>query len=385
VSAVPSDPAVRIVVHDLSRTGVPVVLLRYVAALPAGTRAQVSVLAAHDGPLRADLEAMGVRVAVVWSAGLRSPGRLAAGAFGLLGAGGAARRGLGLDVRRAARRLPRPDVVVLHGAGALGVPDGAPPDVPFLVHLHELELALGRSAAPTLMRRTLDRAVGVAVVAPPVRDALNAYSGWRGPVVELPGVADRVTVEPPGPEADGAVVGVGAPDWRKGADRMQALAAELTRRGHGAEVRWVGGRPSGREAAWVDAPSPVSWVPSSDRPWEAAGAVRVVVVPSREDPLPLAVLEAGARGLPVVAMRTGGLVELLADGRGVLVDPGDVVGLVDGVDDLLADPERARALGRSLHAAVRRDHDPQAVSARWWRWIQSASGPGPEGPQGAIS
>lgn len=384
MTAADAGPAVRVVVHDLGRSGVPVVLLRYLAAAPDAARARVSVLAAHDGPLRSELEAMRIPVAAVWSAGRRAPGRVAAGALGLLGARGAAGRGLVVDVRRVARRLPRPDVVVLHGAGAVGVPGAVPSDVPVVVHLHELDTALGRSVEPAGLRRVLDRAASVAVVAAPVRDALSAYSGWRGPAVELPGVADLVTADPPGPVADGAVVGVGAPDWRKGADRMELLAAELDRRGRGVDVRWVGGRPSGRDAVWVDAPSAVAWVPPSDRPWEVAGPVRIVVVPSREDPLPLAVLEAGARGLPVVAMRTGGLVDLLDGRRGVLVERGDVVGLVDAVDGLVADPERARAVGRSLHAIVRRDHDPQAVSARWWRWIESAAGPVALRPQGAA-
>ena len=367
-------PVVRVVVHDLGRSGVPVVLRRYLAAAPEAARERVSVLAAHDGPLRADLEAMGIPVVAVWSAGRSSPGRIAAGGLGVLGAGAAARRGLGLDVRRAARRLPRPDVVLLHGAGAVGVPGAWPGDIPVVVHVHELETALGRSVEPASLRRVLDRAAAVAVVAAPVGAALSAHCGWRGRVVGLPGVPDLVTDEPDGPVAAGGVVGVGAPDWRKGADRMQAIAAELSRRGRDVEVRWVGGRPSGREAGWLDAPSPVAWIPSSERPWDAAGAVRVVVVPSREDPLPLAVLEAGARALPVVAVRTGGLADLLDGDRGVLVDPGDVVGLVDAVDGLLADPDRAQRLGRSLHRAVRRDHDPSEVAAAWWRLIGSAAG-----------
>jgi glycosyltransferase involved in cell wall biosynthesis len=365
---------VRIVVHDLGRTGVPVVLLRYLAAAPNGARQCLSVLAAHDGPLRAELESMGVPVSVVWSAGRRSPGRVAAGGLGVLGASRPARRFLGVDVRRAARRLPRPDLVVLHGAGAVGVPGASPSEVPVVVHVHELEMALGRCVQPGLLRRVLDRAAAVAVVAPSVRDALSGFCGWQGPVVVLPGVPDLVIDEPAGPGPTGAVLGIGAPDWRKGADRMEAIAAELARRDRDVDVRWVGGRPSGREAAWVDAPSAVSWVPSSASPWTAAGEARVVVVPSREDPLPLAVLEAGARALPVVAMRTGGLVDLLDAGRGLLVDPGDVVGLVDAVDGLLADPDRARELGRSLHEAVRRDHDPHGVAGEWWSVLRSAVG-----------
>lgn len=47
-------------------------------------------------------------------------------------------------------------------------------------------------------------------------------------------------------------------------------------------------------------------------------------------------------------------VELLADGRGVLVQPGSAEALSEGISDLLSDPERRAAIGRRAYASSRR-------------------------------
>jgi glycosyltransferase involved in cell wall biosynthesis len=62
--------------------------------------------------------------------------------------------------------------------------------------------------------------------------------------------------------------------------------------------------------------------------------------------LGLAVLEAMASGTPVVASRTGGVVEIVRDGEtGFLVPPGDPAAVRDRLQLVLGDPTLARRLG----------------------------------------
>ena len=76
---------------------------------------------------------------------------------------------------------------------------------------------------------------------------------------------------------------------------------------------------------------------------------------------PMAVLEAAAAGVPVVATAMGGIPEMVRHDRtGLLVPPGDAVALARALTVLLEDPARARALGEAGRALVRAHHDPGA-------------------------
>jgi len=69
------------------------------------------------------------------------------------------------------------------------------------------------------------------------------------------------------------------------------------------------------------------------------------------DPFPRSVLEAMAVGLPVVAFRSGGAPEMVADGEtGLLVDVGDVAGLAAAFARLGNDATLRRKLGRAARA-----------------------------------
>jgi glycosyltransferase involved in cell wall biosynthesis len=72
-----------------------------------------------------------------------------------------------------------------------------------------------------------------------------------------------------------------------------------------------------------------------------------LVLPSRSEGLPRVVVEAMARGRPVVASTVGGMGELIHDGHnGLLVPPEDVVALSDALVGVLKEPDVARAMGQ---------------------------------------
>jgi len=92
-------------------------------------------------------------------------------------------------------------------------------------------------------------------------------------------------------------------------------------------------------------------------PHEQVGAflerARVLCLPSRSESFGVALLEAGAYGLPVVASRVGGIPEIVTEGEtGLLVPPEDPAALSDALERVLSDPERARRLGDNLRRRV---------------------------------
>ena len=79
----------------------------------------------------------------------------------------------------------------------------------------------------------------------------------------------------------------------------------------------------------------------------------VMVLPSLQEGLPNAVLEAMAAGKAVVASRVGGIPELVLDGEtGLLVPAGDSAALASAISSLLADPARAARMGQAGRARV---------------------------------
>jgi len=81
--------------------------------------------------------------------------------------------------------------------------------------------------------------------------------------------------------------------------------------------------------------------------------------------LGIVLLEAAAAGLPVVAGRSGGAPETVREGRtGHVVDGRDVASVASSVAGLLADPDRARAMGAAGRAWMRQEWTWPARVAR---------------------
>jgi glycosyltransferase involved in cell wall biosynthesis/protein-tyrosine-phosphatase len=85
-------------------------------------------------------------------------------------------------------------------------------------------------------------------------------------------------------------------------------------------------------------------------------AMDVFVLPSLDEGIPMALLEAMALRVPVVATAVGGVPEVVEDGvSGILIPPADHEALADGCLRLIADREWARAIGtRGRHLVEQR-------------------------------
>ncbi len=95
-------------------------------------------------------------------------------------------------------------------------------------------------------------------------------------------------------------------------------------------------------------------------------AFDVFAHPSHAEPFGLAVLEAMAHGLPVVAWDEGGTRELVIDSEsGVLVSPGDIAGLGKALETLLLEGARRDAMGRTAEQLSHAAFDPAVASRRF--------------------
>lgn len=81
----------------------------------------------------------------------------------------------------------------------------------------------------------------------------------------------------------------------------------------------------------------------------------VFVLASRFEGLPISILEAMRAGLPVIASNVGGVPELVDGETGVLVSPGDAVGLANALERLLGNRELLAAMGARGRKKYERD------------------------------
>ncbi len=76
------------------------------------------------------------------------------------------------------------------------------------------------------------------------------------------------------------------------------------------------------------------------------------VLPSFNENLPLALLQAMAAGLPCIASDVGGVREVLDDGAGILVPPGNSQALIAAMELLISRPQLASRLGAAARKRV---------------------------------
>jgi glycosyltransferase involved in cell wall biosynthesis len=108
-----------------------------------------------------------------------------------------------------------------------------------------------------------------------------------------------------------------------------------------------------------------------DDPIQRLAQSTVLVQPSLREALGTAVLEAMALGVPVIGSTIGGLTELLNDGAGVLVPPGDPDRLAQAIIALLEDSGRRDAYRQKGKERVRH-YDIRSMAERCAQVYRSA-------------
>jgi len=91
--------------------------------------------------------------------------------------------------------------------------------------------------------------------------------------------------------------------------------------------------------------------------------INIVVLPSiitsegDKEGIPVALMEAMAYGIPVIATKTGGIPELLSEGAGIMVKEKDANELAEALEELMIDDEKRKAIGESGRKRVIEDFD----------------------------
>ncbi len=115
--------------------------------------------------------------------------------------------------------------------------------------------------------------------------------------------------------------------------------------------------PIGERVRWAGAVAP-------DTLKQLYRAADLYVWPAIKEAWGMALIEAQAAGLPVVAGRSGGVATIVADKEtGLLAPEGDAVSFAEAVVALLDDPARREAMGAAAMRKAEREHDIVSAAA----------------------
>ncbi len=392
-----AKPRVLFITPAATRSGVPMVLLHLVRWMRAHTPYDLSAVLMTDGAMAGAFAAE--MPTVTFDPGWRPP---SAAARVLARVPGVARRRAAARAARCRAVVGRwpPDLVFAASAGVAGVLDALGPyPCPVVTAVHEMEYALQGltwvpgGAVPAMARHTTHYVAASRPVAANltgrhavpadrvtvVHDFITAAEFTPPPPTGPRPAADPALLAAAGVPPGAAVVGaVATVEWRKGADLFVPLARLLPpadAAGRPVHLVWVGGglQPIDMAQLRFDLQTAglgdrVHAVGPTGRSADWFPAFDVMALLSREDPFPLAALEAAASGLPVVCFAGGGgMPEFVEADAGRVVPYLDLAAFAAALAAVLDDPGLRDRLGRTAAAKVRARHDvsvaaPQVVA-----------------------
>jgi len=95
-------------------------------------------------------------------------------------------------------------------------------------------------------------------------------------------------------------------------------------------------------------------------------SLNVFLLPSIDEGLPIALLEAMAAGLPVIATAVGSVDEVLHNNlNGLLIPPGDVAEIESAMLALAASRELRQQLGAAARSSVLTNHTDRQMAAKY--------------------
>lgn len=358
---------VLLAVHDLSRTGAPLIALNIAKRLSQDFGVEVFVILLRNvGPLRKQFEEVSIVIDCESITDQRKGYNYA------------------LDLITVDR--PGRTVAICNSAETWPLAGlFAALDIPIIALMHEFATAY--KAEPGWIKKFLEDA----------RYALFPSSCTREDAIEfmaddLPELANRSEVVPQGlldsrylVEDNGEgrrllceelqldqdtfiVLGSGYVDSRKGCDLFLAAADQFVRAHPSTKVAfvWVGGDLPYRQGAleWIETDivsmglsETVFFIGEREDTKPYFDAADVLLMCSRRDPFPCVVQEAMACATPVILFdKVNGSVDAVQKGGGLIVDFPSIEGLVKALSTLCADPNLRTQLGQEAREIILRDY-----------------------------
>jgi len=158
---------------------------------------------------------------------------------------------------------------------------------------------------------------------------------------------------------------------RKGIDTLVEALPRLTEDSRSFRLLAIGKERMGfaptvrRLAERLGVADRITWLGEREDVAEILTALDILALPSREEQTPMAVLEAMAAGLPVVATRVGGLPECVEDGEtGRLVPAGNPIELAAALRPLIDESELRARWGAAGRRRVEQHFSPNSQVAK---------------------
>jgi glycosyltransferase involved in cell wall biosynthesis len=239
--------------------------------------------------------------------------------------------------------------------------------VPVVIHVHGAAFEDFHRRSPRLLklyiRRTLEGAGAVIALGDTWGRALARIAPGARIAVVSNAVEPRRPVDQPGRDEPLHVLFLGEIDDRKGAfllleawselgDVAARGGADLVMAGSGALIQ---ARQLAANLGIADEVQLPGWVGAAEVQ-ELLNKSHILVLPSTFEGQPMAVLEAMAHGLCVVATDVGGVSDLVDD-CGVLIPVGDREALVDALRYVISDSERRAELGSRAYRRMQEKFD----------------------------
>lgn len=344
------NPSIIFVSHEASRTGAPTVLLSMLRWIKANTDIQFGIIIGADGPMRSEFEELAPCFLMDKYTQDVKRDKL--------------REFCGINVQ-----VVYLNTIVsgIYGANLTFL------NAHFVTHVHEMEnvfalfegafntlcsfcsdfIAVSEGSVEAIKRRTADNAVRITQIAPFVDDFADdgdatAISRSSVPVIYACGTSEA----------------------RKGPDLFCDVAERLIADGVTQfRMRWIGPQASydiGAEIAGRGLGKHVEWLGPQSNPRRLYADGAIFVLTSREDPFPLACLEAAERGLPIICFdeRAGSMHSFVEDDAGIVVDYLDTAAMADAIKRLLKDDVLRSSFGERARQKMAERHLTEVIGPK---------------------